>query len=336
MSKRVATGQLRTSTQLICESKWGKFAVWCDRRGFDPLTIPVARVCDYLLSLFRDEKLAPVTIEGYRSAINSVWNVRGRSLAGSFHVEQLLKSFRAERPRSLRKFPRWDLNLVLRTLSRPPYHPVDLANPIFHSSKTVFLLLLASARRRGDIHAIDPNRVTFTRTGVVLEPTPRYLPKVLATAEGEARYAPIVVKSLSSLTNDPDELSLCPVRALRSYDAYARRRKPNRERFFISTRSGGNPVVKSTISSWVVRLLRRAYENATEGDAALAATSTHEIRALAASLAMQATFSLTDVLSAASWATPSTFASFYLRDVTGLQGRLHVLGPCIIAGKQFQ
>lgn len=333
VSKRLATGQLRTSTQNIYESKWRKFVVWCNQRGYNPLQLPLARVCDFFLYLFKEEKLSPVTIEGYRSAINSVWLIDGRSLSSTYHVEQLLKSFKADRPRSIVRFPKWDLNLILRTLSRPPYHPYDMENPIFLSSKTVFLLLLASARRRGDIHAIDPKRITYTRTGVILEPSPNYLPKVRSTAEGELRYTPIVIRSLNQMTDDRDELALCPVQAIKTYDAYARRRAPNRRQFFISTRTDGNPVVKNTLSSWVVKLLRRSYENAGPEDTALAATSTHEVRALAASLALQATYSLADILSAATWATPSTFASYYLRDVSGLQGRLHVTGPCIVAGK---
>jgi integrase len=233
------------------------------------------------------------------------------------------------------RVPKWDLNLVLRALSKPPFHPIGSSAPVFLTQKTVFLLLLATARRRGDIHAIDPKRVTFTPTGVVLEPCPGYLPKVMSTAEGQVRYAPIVVKSLSALTNDPNELSLCPVRALKAYDRYASARKPDRDHFFISTRSGANPVVKATLSSWIVRLLRRAHENASAEDTALSSCSTHEIRALGASLAAQATFSLTDLLSAATWATPSTFAAFYMRDVSGIQSGLHVIGPCVIAGTTF-
>jgi len=181
---------------------------------------------------------------------------------------------------------------------------------------------------------IDPNRVTYTRTGAILEPSPGYLPKVLTTAEGEARYAPIVIRSLDSLTIDPDELALCPVQALKAYDAYARIRAPIRKRFFIAIR-GAHPVVRATLSSWIVKLLRRAYEHASSQDITLSSDNTHEIRALAASLAVQSTYAITDVLSAATWATPSTFASFYLRDVSGVQGQLHVTGPCVIAGKRF-
>ena len=121
-----------------------------------------------------------------------------------------------------------------------------------------------------------------------------------------------------------------------AYHNYVSRKAPGRDRFFVTTRQGGNPVVKSTISAWVVKLIRRAYENATEQDARLSSTSVHEIRALAASLAVQATFSITDVLKAATWATPTTFATYYLRDVSGIQEKLHVLSPCVVAGQLFR
>ncbi len=139
-----------------------------------------------------------------------------------------------------------------------------------------------------------------------------------------------MVRALGAITADPTELSLCPVKALKAYDAYARRVAPDREQFFISTRSDGHPVTKATISAWVVKLLRRAYHEATEQDACLASTSVHEIRALAASLTVRSTFGWR------TWVSPSTFASHYLRDVSGLRGQLHVLSPCVIAGETFR
>ena len=109
------------------------------------------------------------------------------------------------------------------------------------------MLLLATARRRGDIHAIDPSRITYTATGAIVEPVPRYLPKIRSTAEGEARYAPMIVRSLTGITDDPAELLLCPVHALKIYDALARKRSPNRKRFFVSIRPEAHPVCKTLI-----------------------------------------------------------------------------------------
>jgi hypothetical protein len=96
VSRRVAKGRKRDSTNALYDSKWSIFSLWCDQRNLDPLSIPVTKVCDFFLHLFDAEKLAPVTIDGYRSAINSVWSIDGQSLLNSVHVEQLLNSFKAE------------------------------------------------------------------------------------------------------------------------------------------------------------------------------------------------------------------------------------------------
>jgi len=337
VSSRIATGQHRGSTQNIYCSRWRAFDSWCRARADDPCKASLAQLADFLMHLFRDKRLSPSAIAGYRSAINSVWRVLGRTSTESYHLTQLMKSFKAERPRSLVVLPKWDLALVLSMLTKPPYEPIQRSSFKDLAAKTVFLLLLASSRRRGDIHAIDPRRLTFTKrgavtTGVVLEPFPGYLPKVGSTAEGQRRYQPIVVKSLNALTADESELALCPVRALQHYDTRARQRLPNRQRFFISSSASASPVSKTTLSAWTVKLIRRAYDMATDDDIRPYHTSTHEVRALAASLALQANFSLVNVLSAATWANPTTFTEYYLRDVSGLQGRLHVIAPCIVAG----
>ena len=75
-----------------------------------------------------------------------------------------------------------------------------------------------------------------------------------------------------------------------------------------------------------------AYTTATDDDIRPYKTSTHEVRAIAASLALQANFSLSNVLGAATWANPTTFTEHYLRDVSGLQGKLHIIAPCVVAG----
>jgi hypothetical protein len=232
-------------------------------------------------------------------------------------------------------FPQWDLALVLRVLTKPPYEPLANASPLHLTRKTVFLLLLASSRRVGDIHAIDPRRIVKQKSSVILVPVPGYLPKVASTAEGNSRYSPIVIRSLDSLASDEADLSLCPVRALAAYQDFAKKRAPNRSRFWMNLKSQDRHVQKQTLSAWVVGLIRHAYHSASEEDCRLSAAKTHEVRALAASLRFQATFSLESVLQTATWAQPTTFTHFYLRDVSGLQGRLHVIGPCVIAGRTF-
>lgn len=244
-----------------------------------------------------------------------------------------MRSFKVDRPRSVVVLPKWDLALVLRVLSRAPYEPLPSIDFKNLSAKTVFLLLMATARRKGDVHAIDPRRITYVGPNAILHTLPGYIPKVRANAEGEARYTPMVVRGLSAFASDAADLTLCPVRALKAYDGRAKRMVSDRPQFFVSNKGDRSPVTKNTISAWVVKLIRSAYSAATEEDCRLHSTSVHEVRAIASSLAFQATFALSNVMSAATWANPTTFIEFYLRDVTGLQGKLHVIAPCVVAGQ---
>ena len=286
--------------------------------------------------LFVDEGLAPVTIEVYRSAIDSVWvPSSGRTLAGNNFIIQLIASFKRERPRPVNRVPKWDLNVVLRYLRHPKFHPSRINDCSYYfAQKTVFLALLALARRCQDVHAFDPRRISQDDRAVHIYPYPGYVGKVKSTAEGGERFLPMSIRKLRAITDDPDELLLCPARTVLIYDSWAEKKKPSRERFFLSTQADGHPVCKATVASWVKKLIREAYSH-TEADSqalALSSARVHEIRAIAASLAFQTNFSLVDILSSAQWATPSVFASFYLRDVSTFDGKMHNFGPVIIAG----
>ena len=339
VSKRVACGGRGDSTHRLYDSKWDAFSLWCMQRDYDPVTLPLAKVADFFVHLFNDG-LAPVTIEGYRSAIDSVWlPTSGRTMAGDDNIRQLIANFKMERPRAVIHVPKWDLSLVLRYLrSRPEFHPRNIGGcHLYFAQKTVFLALLAAGRRCQDIHALDPRRISISTNAVIIPPFPAYLPKVRSTAEGQERYEPIAFKKLSTFTSDKEDLLLCPAQTLLYYDKWARKRAPKRHRFFVSNRHDAKPVVLNTMSSWVKKVIRAAYSHA-EGDTdalAMAQARPHEVRAVAASLALQSTFALTDIIGAAQWSTPSVFAAFYLRDVSSLDGKLHTIGPLIVAGKRI-
>ena len=49
--------------------------------------------------------------------------------------------------------PKRDLSLVLLALTKPPFEPLRKASLKILIFKTVFLMTLASGRRRGEVHA---------------------------------------------------------------------------------------------------------------------------------------------------------------------------------------
>ena len=258
-------------------------------------------------------------------------------MAGNVVIRELLANFRLERPRAVVTVPKWDLNIVLRFLrDRPEFHPKNISRcHKYYVQKTVFLVLLATARRCQDIHAMDPKRVSESTRAVIVPLYPGYLPKVRSAAEGESRFSPISVKKLCEV--EQEELLLCPARTLLRYHRWASKKAPRRERFFLSNDYRANPVGLNTISSWVKKLIRSAYLHTADDPEALALAQArpHEVRAIASSLALQATFALTDILGAAQWSTPSIFAAYYLRDVSVFDGKLHSLGPLIVANKRI-
>ena len=63
----------------------------------------------------------------------------------------------------------------------------------------------------------------------------------------------------------------------------------------------------------------------------LANMRTHEVCAVAASLAVRGSMDMEDIMSACSWASHSTFTDLYLQDIALLTVGLHCLGPVVAA-----
>lgn len=262
-----------------------------------------------------------------------MWSHANRDINDEQVITQLLKCFKLERPRAVNSFPQWDLGLVLRVLRHSPYEPLDKASMSHLSQKTLFLLLLASGRRRGDVHAIDPKRITHRPGQIVLWPYPGYQPKRSRYSEAGTAFQPIVIKWMTGITVEPEELTLCPARVLMCYDKAAAKALPDRKRFFVSLKSPYKEVSANTLSAWFAKLIARAYSQATVEDCRLQRVRLHETRALAATMAhTQSTYSLDALLGAASWAGESVFTSFYLRDLAGLRGARRLLIPFQAAG----
>jgi integrase len=339
VSERVSTRATKQSTQKLYESKWNKFCDWCSERGQDPCTASPQTVADFLLYLFDDCGFYASTIEVYRSAISQTFHALQLEDVGTHPVvSNLIKSFKRDRPVMVNQFPQWNLVYVLNTLTRAPYEPLKDASMMHLTIKTVFLLLLASGRRRGEIHALDATRCQWSEdhAQVLLYPVPGFIPKVPDAAEGRPRFQPICIKALTNLVgNDrgnPDR-TLCPLRALSCYLAKTQGIRTSRRRLFLPTQSSrGTEICANTVSGWVKKVIRHAYDEVPEELEQMHNLRTHEIRAIASSLAKQANVPMADIMRTCSWAGHNTFTHYYLRDMSTILGDLHVLGPIMVAG----
>ena len=119
-------------------------------------------IVGFLVHLCRDKGLSVSAVKGYRSALNSVFALKGMDLADSRPISMLIRSFsKSVRPEELR-LPAWDVTLVLQSLTRAPYEPLRTSDERFLAQKTLFLLALASAKRIGELHALS-HRISHSR-----------------------------------------------------------------------------------------------------------------------------------------------------------------------------
>ena len=275
------------------------------------------------------------TIKGYRTAIGTVLDQHADDkLANSVEISQLIRSMQLERPFAKASLPQWDLALVLNRLLLPPFEPMRQASLTFLTWKTAFLLSLASGKRSSELHALDVTRIAWTQDykEAYLYPVPGFIPKVLRAAEGSADFRPLHLLSLRDIVDPRDvDVQLCPLRALRHYEAATKELRLAEKRLFLSSLKPHQAVCKQTVAGWLKKTVHYAYKLKDIESRRAAGIRSHEIRAIAASLAVRKNISLSEVLRTCSWKSHTTFTSHYLRDVTVLQNGLLRLGPVVVA-----
>ena len=323
----------RQSTRAVYDARWRVYAEWCVREQVNPTDPSPRRIADFLIFLFETKNLSLSSIKGYRSMLSHTLAFHKAAQAcADPAISELIRALELKRPVSRSLTPKWDLACVLWSLTKAPYEPLDQASLQFLTWKTVFLLTMASAKRRSEIHAlsIEDGHLRFNSSdgSVTLLVQPGFLSKTqLPTIASE----PFSIPSLSQAcgTQDEDRL-LCPIRALKFYLNRVKPLRASRKRLFIPIKGGGD-VSAASISRWIASTIRKAYSSLTERDLSFYRIRPHELRALSTSWAYVNHAPLADVLSAAFWRNSTTFSSFYLRSFGNQQGNLSLLGPLVVA-----
>ena len=160
------------------------------------------------------------TIAGYRTSVADGLGSAGQMVSQSVDLNRLIASFHRDRPSANRAIPNWDLSLVLLALTQPLFEPLAKADLKVLIFKTVFLLALASGKRRSELHnwTFDSSRKRDW-SEVTFSPSTAFITKNRLASEGPLADQPVVSPALKptlypSLVHDK---SLCPVRALRYY-----------------------------------------------------------------------------------------------------------------------
>ena len=325
----------RASTQKVYDAKWTIFSNWCHTKKVNPISAPITVIADFLIFLFSEKKCQISTIKGYRSMISNTLKFKTGNRIGSNPVlSELIRSFELQRPVQRSLTPKWDLSWVLVCLQKPPFEPLDKASKFHVTIKTAFLLALATAKRCSEIHALamDSQHLRFNQSdgSVSLILKSGFLAKNQLPS---VKPDPIVVPSLARICKwEHTDRLLCPVRAQKFYLKMTSSYRQNRTRLFLPIK-GNKDISKDTISRWISYTVKLAYRKLTKRDVSFLKIKAHEVRALSSSWAFFDKVPLNDILQAAVWNSSSTFAKFYLRDMSQQAQNLQSLGPIVVAQK---
>lgn len=289
----------------------------------DPFNPSISQFGEFLIFI-HDKNFSPSTVKGYRSAISTTLKQISKvDFANESILSDLVRSFELERPRTRSYLPKWDLALVLSTLISSPFEPLESCGFKELTFKTVFLLALASGRRRSEIHALSCSEVQFSGDSVSLGMFPGFLAKNQLPS---VLTSPIVIPSL---VGEDVNFLLCPVRALKTYLARVLPRRKDRKRLFIShLESYEKEISADSISRWIVQTIKFAYESR---NIEVSKVNAHEVRAWSSSWAWSNKVPLDDVVKAGFWSSENSFIRFYLRDTSLVAQTMADLGPVVVA-----
>ena len=181
----------------------------------------------------------------------------------------------------------------------------------------VFLVTLASGRRRSEIHAlsVDPECFRFSPnlSQVSHLTEPGFLSK---TQKASKMPAKIVIQSIAKhVGHDLPDYALCTVRALKAYKDKTKSDavRKNRKRLFIPYRDSQDDIRPYHISKWIVELVKRAHRDANDDAYRLANVTAHEVRAIATSWAAYNNAPFEEIMQASDWSGNTKFTSFFSR-----------------------
>ena len=177
---------------------------------------------------------------------------QGELILNTLELNRLIASFTRDRPKRNSSIPPWDFSLVLG-LTKPPFEPLSEAPLKWLTYKTVFLLALASGKRRSEIHAWTHSSVSSRRnwSEVTLSP-PAFLAKNQLALDGPDSIKLVVIPALTMMLDSSlvEDKSLCPVRALKVYLDKTKSMRKGKVLLFVSLRDGySKDITRITILS---------------------------------------------------------------------------------------
>ena len=144
------------------------------------------------------------------------------------------------------------------------------------------------------------------------------------------RWRDFKIEGLSSLTTDPSELLLCPVKAVKKYLKMTQT-SGRAKRLFVSPRNFKKPLSKNAISFFLKKVITDAYKDIPDKIIKLTEVNAHEIRAISTSLRFKYNMNQVALIKNAYWRSNTIFCSRYLRDISHSYLDVSSLGPLVVA-----
>ena len=306
----------RPGTKKVYKARWISWCGWCKKNSVAANSPSHVDLANYLAYLTKVRRLSASAVKGHRAAISTTLRQMGLpSFSDDPLLKDVVKGVALKEARCPKRFPAWDVFLVLQCLRLTPFEPIDICELKFLTYKTVFLIALASGRRCSEVHALAYSGLATEQDGSI---SIRFLPEFLAKNQpSSVKAKPILVRRLASLLcPDDEDITLCPVRALNMYIKRTKfLRTPAKRRLFVSFREDKRSDIGSpSISRWIKSVIQSAYS--TDVGKTAESSRSHEVRAWAASLAWANNASLQSIMEAGYWFSQATFIQFYLRDVS--------------------
>ena len=265
----------------------------------------LTEVADFLSDLFA-EGLQYRTIAGYRSMLSSVLSPINNIPVGQHpYIIRLLKGVFNSRPPKSKLLPEWDLQKVLNMLQKEPFEPISAASLKLITYKVVFLTAISTFRRCSDLQSlkIGEKNVSVQKKGLT------FIRHGLSKQDRQTHYGTKVF-----VPAFPENKKLDPKRAFYFYlkKTESLRTKTDgssEDRVFLAINEPHQAVTSQTISKWIVKTIRMAYNDSKMK------VKGHSTRAIGPSWALYNGASVKSILEAADWKKESTFIQFYFRNV---------------------
>ena len=300
----------KVETRNIYQRVWKCFNNWCTENTFN--TQSSVAVLEFLQKGVEKG----LSISTLKSQVSALSVFQEKRLATDPWIVRFFKSLSRQTPIRCTIFPKWDLSLVLQTLTGDPFEPLKNCSLKTLTLKTIFLVAITTAKRVSEIEALSirPPFFQVFSDRIIFRMDPGFLPKVVSRFHREQE---IVLPSFCQNPTKEQEVkyhNLDVRRCVLHYLEVTKTLRKTDSLFILHTgaRKGHN-ATRRTIARWLKEVIEQAYKLG--GIQIPEGIRVHSTRSMAASQAERAGATPEQICKAATWSSFDTFVRHYRVDL---------------------